>query len=213
MATVRITIPKHHIKALVYSMATKDIRYYLCGINVQSNGIETRCSSTDGYRLAVAINRLDSEPFELVNFIIPADLVQTICKQKKLKNNNFECVIVEYNTDTKLITVIMANATFAANAVDGIYPDYTRVLDRVFQLGNQPVVAMLNSAYVHDAELSFCEFNQIAYDKLNVRFCPKGENAGIISCQDFVHVVMPLRLGGPTIFSDTVTNGLDKPLC
>jgi DNA polymerase-3 subunit beta len=213
MSTVRITIPKHHIKALTYSMATKDIRYYLCGINVQSNGIETRCSSTDGHRLAVAISRFSNESFPLVNFTIPGDLVQTICKQKKLKGCSFECVIVEYNTETKLITVIMSGATFAAYAVDGIYPDYTRVLSKVFALGNAPIVSMLNSAYVHDAELSFCEFNQISYDRSGVKLCPKGENAGIISCQDFVHVVMPCREGSSSVFSDTVTNGLDQPLC
>jgi DNA polymerase-3 subunit beta len=194
-------------------MATKDIRYYLCGVNVQSNGIETRCSSTDGHRLAVAISRFSNESFPLVNFTIPGDLVQTIVKQKKLKGCTFECVIVEYNTETFLINVIMANATFAAQAVDGIYPDYLRVLRTVFALGNAPELSMLNSAYVYDAELSFCEFNQISYDRSNIKFCPKGDNAGIISCQDFVHIVMPCREGGSSVFSDTVINGLDQPLC
>lgn len=186
-----ITIPQNAVRAVAYAMAVKDIRYYLNGINVETNGIETRLICCDGYRLNACILPKSGETLldEVMEFIIPNSMVKTMLKAKSGSRGASPEFTVEF--DGVFITVAMPDGSILrGGAIDGKYPDYMRVIPTEFS----GECAQFNPAYLLDAELAAQAW--LGSKNASPCFCHNGDSAGGIALSGFVAIVMPRRGDG-----------------
>lgn len=117
---LQITIPTNILKAAINCAATKDVRYYLKGVHVrvEEDG-QTFIESTDGsvvFQDLLAELCTEKGPFSI---IIPLDAVKTAVKTKTVSL----CLQALDNGRYTLGDVVFT-------AVDGRFPDITRVLPR-----------------------------------------------------------------------------------
>ena len=74
--TIQFTVKQSALKALVLLSAKKDIRYYLCGVNVEFSPSITRLIVTDGHKLGVY--QTGAQNGGHGSFIIPADVIAAL---------------------------------------------------------------------------------------------------------------------------------------
>ena len=117
-----IYIKKDALKAVSRFSASKDIRYCLNGVNIESTPDCTRLVATDGH--AMGIHKYEVKNSETGTVIIPADVVKTILSWKTPKYSTDEITLtigkeckVEYHGNS---------ITFAG--LDGTFPNYRRVI-------------------------------------------------------------------------------------
>jgi len=183
-----LTIPQNAVRAVAYAMAVKDIRYYLCGMLVETNGIETRLVCTDGHRLNACILPKSGEALldEVMEFIIPDSMVKAMLKAKSGIRGVSPEFVVEF--DGVFITVAMPDgSTLRAKAIDGKFPDYNRVIPTEFS----GECAQYNPAYLLDAELAAQAW--LGSKTASPCFCHNGDSSGGIALDGFVAIVMPRR--------------------
>lgn len=184
---MQVTIAQSNINAVAYAMAKADIRYYLCGMLLQHNGEETRLVATDGHRLhAVRIEHKDGLTIDPVEVIIPDTLIRTICKAKASRNNKLPTVTI--TVDGNRISVLLPDGTESvATAIDGKFPDYSRVIPDSFN----GECAQYNPEYVSDCYSAVRDYfrtkNAYAY------FNHNGDGVGGIAVDGFMAIVMPWR--------------------
>ena len=84
---MKITIDRNALKAVSRFAAVKDIRYYLQGVLIESNPLQTRLCATDGHTLAV--HRADAKGDNEGSWtgILPLDTVNTLLKMKVVLKN------------------------------------------------------------------------------------------------------------------------------
>lgn len=183
---MQVTIPQSTIKAVSYAMASNDIRYYLNGMLLQHNGEETRLVATDGARLnAARINHNDVGLCDLVEVIIPDALIKIICKAKASRHSTR---MITLTIDGDKVSASMPDGTESvAKAIDGRFPDYSRVIPESFS-GES---AQYNPKYMMDAVDSVRTYWGINGATPGLRH--NGTNAGGISVDGFVAIVMPWR--------------------
>jgi len=184
-----LTIPQNAVRAVAYAMAVKDIRYYLNGMNVETNGIETRLICCDGHRLNACILPKSGETLldEVMEFIIPNSMVKTMLKAK----SGIRGVSPEFTVsfDGVFITVAMPDgSTLRDKAIDGKFPDYSHVIPAKFS-GES---AQYNPAYLLDAELAAQAW--LGSKTASPCFCNNGDSAGGIALDGFVAIVMSRRV-------------------
>ena len=125
---MKITIDRNALKAVSRFAAVKDIRYYLVGVQVESNPLETRLCATDGHTLAV--HRADAKGDNEGSWtgILPLDAVTTLLKMKpaikSLKDEPIHLTIAESGE----IRADWNGQSIITRAVDGKFPDYRRVI-------------------------------------------------------------------------------------
>ncbi len=64
-SSVSFTLPqarlRHLIESTAFSMANQDVRYFLNGMLLETDGTTLRSVATDGHRMAVGTTTLDAE--------------------------------------------------------------------------------------------------------------------------------------------------------
>lgn len=189
MKTV-ITVPQSAIKAVSFSMAVKDIRYYLNGMLLQHNGQETRLVATDGHRLHAGIVKHKGGKLlpSIVQAIIPDALVKTMLKAKAGKYVPKEIIITIEGDNIK--ADLFDDTSASAKAIDGKFPDYSRVIPEKAS-GD---AAQFNPAYLADAEAGAQAW--VDMKNFNPTFNHNGDSSGFLAVDGFVAVVMPRRANG-----------------
>ena len=128
MATVNIYRTK--LKAASRFMAINDTRYYLNGVLIESNDIQTRIVATDGHTLFAGFDDAKGDNVGSFAGIMPADTVKAILSWKaSYKTANDLPVIITTSEDP----LGEHRAEWCGNVVifrvvEGRYPDYTRVI-------------------------------------------------------------------------------------
>lgn len=141
---MRITIDRNALKAVSRFAAVKDIRFYLVGVLIESNPLQTRLCATDGHTLAV--HRADAKGDNEGSWtgILPLDAVNTLLKMKpaikSLKDEPIALTIAESGE----IRCDWNGQSIITRAVDGTFPDYRRVIPS--SLDGQP--AWINPDYL-----------------------------------------------------------------
>lgn len=189
-----ITIYQKDLKAVSLAMSLKDVRYYLCGVLIESNGPETRLVATDGHRLhAVQHKTQDNCPTsELVSFIVPADMVKT-CLKAKHPNRNATPEITFYLEGALITAILPDRTTITAPRVEGKFPDYCRVLNFPFESFTNEA-ACYNAAYLADADQALRDYLEITKKQNHgLGICQRGSASGVLASGGFVAVIMPLR--------------------
>ena len=141
---MKITIDRNALKAVSRFAAVKDIRYYLVGVQVESNALETRLCATDGHTMAVHRAPAKGDNEGSWTGILPLDAVNTLLKLKSplrhLKDEPITLTIAESGE----IRADWNGQSIITRAVDGRFPDYRRVIPS--SLDGQP--AWINPDYL-----------------------------------------------------------------
>lgn len=122
-------MPQSQLKRLMdatsFSMAQQDVRYYLNGMLLEIDGDVIRSVATDGHRLAMASSPNTGAPADTkVQAILPRKGVMEL--SRLLDEEGDATVFLGSNH----LRVEMADIRFTSKLIDGVYPDYQRVLPR-----------------------------------------------------------------------------------
>lgn len=201
---MQITIQQNELKAVSYAMAVKDIRYYLCGVLLESNGAETRLVATDGHRLhAVVSFDKDALIVDPVQIILPASFVKTLLKAKLSKGD-----VLHINIAGNKASCSLPDGTeTVCSGIDGRFTDYLRVIPKTVSGEYRPC----NPAYVLDAQDGVRAYlNNKKANPPDLVY--NGDSAAMLAVDRFVAVVMPWRADkGHEMPHEAFCRGLQKP--
>ena len=172
---------------------TQDIRYYLNGVCLQNNAEGLYAVATNGYVLSYAKlgDKLEGEDFEI---ILPNSAAKIIASCKERFGLD-----LEYERDTKQVSIKTQEGTQTLKAIEGKYPDWRRVvplsrqkLEEDQRLGmSTKYLAYLDKAYKafkkhSEGMLEGCEMEYYGYSSAMI-FRPEG-------VKDITVLIMPRRV-------------------
>jgi DNA polymerase-3 subunit beta len=121
-----VTLPQSALKTLLdkthFSMAQQDVRYYLNGMLVESEGKKLRTVATDGHRLALCETQLDAEGGAPHQVIIPR---KGVLELQRLVSGEEP---VELAIGTNHVRAQIGSIRFTSKLIDGRFPEYGRVI-------------------------------------------------------------------------------------
>ena len=145
-----LKMPQGQLKALLsrvqFSMAHQDIRYYLNGLLLVTEGNLLKLVATDGHRLAFASAELASS-FEKNEVILPRKTILEL--YKALADNDEEIAIDIAGNQVKFS---FGSVVIHTKVVDGKFPDYNRVIpagnDKLLTIDRQMLLASMQRAAI-----------------------------------------------------------------
>lgn len=148
---VEFTLAKAELLRLIesthFSMANQDVRYYLNGMSIETEGNEIRSVATDGHRLAICkiVNAQLSLPMRQV--IIPRKGILEIIRLLDPVDEEIKVFL-----GSNHIRIVDSTFSFTSKLVDGRFPDYRRVLprngDKVFETNKDNLRTVLSRASI-----------------------------------------------------------------
>lgn len=201
---MQITIHQNELKAVSYAMAVKDIRYYLNGLLIESNGAETRLVATDGHRLhAVVSFDKDALIVDPVQIILPASFVKTLLKAKLRKGESFNINI----NGNKASCALPDGTEVVCSGIDGKFPGYLRVIPQTLSGEYRPC----NPLYILDAHEGVLAYlNNKKANPPDLVY--NGDSMAMLAVDRFVAVVMPWRADkGHEMPHEAFCRDLQKP--
>lgn len=113
------------IESTHFSMANQDVRYYLNGMSIETEGNEIRSVATDGHRLAICKIGNDSLALPSRQVIVPRKGILEIIRLLEPVEEE-----VQIFMGSNHIRILDTTFSFTSKLVDGRFPDYRRVLPR-----------------------------------------------------------------------------------
>ncbi|RXZ43470.1 DNA polymerase III subunit beta [Crenobacter cavernae] len=149
-ATAEFSLAQKDLKRLLsqvqYAMAVQDIRYYLNGLLLQTDGKLVRLVSTDGHRLALATVSLDAE-LPKAEVILPR---KTILELYKLLADSEDQISIELLANQ--VRFSFGSTVIISKVVDGKFPDFNRVVpldnDKIFLIDRITLLQALQRAAI-----------------------------------------------------------------
>ena len=159
---VRFTLPQQLLRSLVssvqYAMAQQDIRYYLNGLLMLSEGGELRVVATDGHRLAYASRTVEAQELGRQEVILPR---KTILELARLLADSDDPVEIELSGNQAKFS--FGAVVLVSKLVDGKFPDYTRVIPTAHPKRVMAGRATLQSALQRAAILTSDKFRGVRW--------------------------------------------------
>jgi DNA polymerase-3 subunit beta len=122
------TITEGKLKGLIekthFAMAQQDVRYYLNGMLLEQDGDTVRTVATDGHRLALSEEKLDSAS-QVFQVILPRKAVLELARM--LNDSEQE---LEVQVGTNHIRITIGDTMFTSKLIDGKFPDYQKVIPK-----------------------------------------------------------------------------------
>jgi len=107
-----------------YAISTEETRYYLNGIYMHLSGASMQAVATDGHRLARTSVQTGETPLQgMPDVIVPRKTIAELSKIVSEYDGNVEI----YLSRTKVAFEI-GSISLLSKAIDGTFPDYTRVI-------------------------------------------------------------------------------------
>ncbi len=135
------------IESTHFSMANQDVRYYLNGMSIESEGNEIRSVATDGHRLAICKISNDSLALPARQVIVPRKGILEIIRLLSSVDE-----VVDVYLGSNHIRIIDSEFSFTSKLVDGRFPDYRRVLprngDKIFITDKEQLRQVLSRASI-----------------------------------------------------------------
>ena len=135
------------IESTHFSMANQDVRYYLNGMSIESEGSEIRSVATDGHRLAICKIANESLSLPARQVIVPRKGILEIIRLLAPVDDNVQIFL-----GSNHIRIIDTEFSFTSKLVDGRFPDYRRVLprngDKVFETNKEALRQVLSRASI-----------------------------------------------------------------
>ena len=121
-------LPQHTLKDLftqtAFAMATADVRYYLNGVLLDLMANKLVVVATNGHRLALATELLETREHTPIQVIIPRKAVVELTRVLDNSDNEVEIFI-----DNTYIKIAISNTlAISSKLIDGKFPDYQGVL-------------------------------------------------------------------------------------
>ncbi|MGQ0833852.1 MAG: DNA polymerase III subunit beta [Gammaproteobacteria bacterium] len=121
-----LTVPQAEFRRLIdkthFSMAQQDVRYYLNGMLLETDGKGLRAVATDGHRLALCETQLETKARTTQQVIVPRKGVLEL--QRILGDSgNIELAI-----GTNHVRAQIGDIRFTSKLIDGRFPEYARVI-------------------------------------------------------------------------------------
>ena len=185
---MKFSLYRKELKALSRFSATRDVRYYLCGIHVVQNNRGTYLESTDGCALGRFL--VDSAPMPDGRVIIGNDAVDKLAASGR-KGDEW----LHFEVIGSSITVIAGNDRYTFAAVDGTFPDVDRIMPLAIKPEDQAPAAF-NPDYLVAFQRASEDLRGV---KKNSKPClsilQRGNQSAIVNIGDdrFVGIIMPLR--------------------
>jgi len=136
---LEFTIKQGTLKSLIdatqFSMANQDVRYYLNGLLLETDGHTLRAVATDGHRLAMSHRQIEAHLPEK-QVIVPRKGVIEL--QRLFEAEDLDITIAIGDNAIRATT---SSAVLTSKLVDGRFPDYRRVLPKG---GDKIVIASRN---------------------------------------------------------------------
>lgn len=127
------------ISQVQYAMAVQDIRYYLNGLLMQTEGNQVRLISTDGHRLAFSSAEVAAE-LTKTEVILPR---KTVLELYKLLTDSDDEITIELLANQ--VRFSFASTVIISKVVDGKFPDYNRVIP----LDNEKIFLIDRVTFLH----------------------------------------------------------------
>src|SRR5690606_8744549 len=112
---------KHLLEKTHFSMAQQDVRYYLNGLLLETNGTRLRGVATDGHRLALAEITLES-PAQSDQQIVPR---KGVLELNRLLGDEGK---VSLTLGKNHVRLTIDGLRMTSKLIDGRFPDYMRVI-------------------------------------------------------------------------------------
>jgi DNA polymerase III subunit beta len=121
-----LTVSQGEFRRLIdkthFSMAQQDVRYYLNGMLLETEGKSLRAVATDGHRLALCETELETRAKTAQQVIVPRKGVLEL--QRILgSDGNLELAV-----GTNHVRAQVGNIRFTSKLIDGRFPEYGRVI-------------------------------------------------------------------------------------
>jgi DNA polymerase-3 subunit beta len=133
---------KHLLGMVYFSMAQQDIRYYLNGLLLATEGQSVRAVATDGHRLALCAANIDGPFMPKNEAIIPR---KTVLEMQRLLAEVEDPVRVDIAPNQ--IRFSFDNVELVSKLVEGKFPDFNRVIPRsyskIFQISRIDLLSAL----------------------------------------------------------------------
>ena len=125
-ATQTVTIRAQECRRLIdkthFAMAQQDVRYYLNGTLLETNGQVLRAVATDGHRLSWCEVALGGAAREMQQIILPR---KGVLELQRLLDGEGE---IEIAIGTNHVRVQIGEVRFTSKLIDGKFPEYGRVI-------------------------------------------------------------------------------------
>jgi DNA polymerase-3 subunit beta len=122
----KLSLPQKELKRVLslvqFAMAVQDIRYYLNGVLISTEGTTLRVVATDGHRLSMATYKL-LEPVGKIDAILPR---KTVLELIKLLDESDDPVHIAMHQNQ--VKLSFAGIEIVSKIVEGKFPDYTKVI-------------------------------------------------------------------------------------
>jgi DNA polymerase III subunit beta len=105
-----------------FSMAQQDVRYYLNGLLLETDGKSLRAVATDGHRLALCEMEISGKPRATHQVIVPRKGVLEL--QRILGTEGS----IELAVGTNHVRAQIGDIRFTSKLIDGRFPEYARVI-------------------------------------------------------------------------------------
>jgi DNA polymerase-3 subunit beta len=121
-----LNVPQAELRRLLdlthFSMAQQDVRYYLNGMLLETEGEILRTVATDGHRLALCEMKMDTKAQTAQQVIIPRKGVLELQRILGSEGN------VGLSVGTNHIRAEIGDIRFTSKLIDGRFPEYSRVI-------------------------------------------------------------------------------------
>jgi len=121
-----LQIPAHDCRRLIdkthFAMAQQDVRYYLNGTLLETDGKSLRAVATDGHRLSWCEVSLTGKTRELQQIILPR---KGVLELQRLLDGEGD---IEIAIGSNHIRVQIGEVRFTSKLIDGKFPEYGRVI-------------------------------------------------------------------------------------
>ena len=114
---------KHLFQMVHFAMAQQDIRYYLNGLLLVTDGSTVRVVATDGHRLAYCESAVEGAAMEKHEVIIPR---KTVLELQRLMSDSDEPVNIDVAASQ--VRFRFGEVEMISKLVEGKFPDYQRVI-------------------------------------------------------------------------------------
>jgi hypothetical protein len=185
---MQFSMLRKELKALSRFAATKDVRYYLCGVHVVQDQRGTYLEATDGHMLGRLLLSPGAKP--TADIIIGNDAVAKLAASGKRGEE-----WLHFTVNGSSVEVIAGNEKLTFQAVDGRFPDVDRIVPTVLK-DEEVAPAAFNPEYL----MAFQDAaNDIKGNRRGSKPCvsllQRGNNSAIVNIdvENFLGIVMPLR--------------------
>ena len=117
-----VSVVQRLLEKTYFAMAQQDVRYYLNGLLLETDGLTIRAVATDGHRLALCENQLAENPLPSQQVIVPR---KGVLELQRLLGGDGD---LEFALGKNHIRARLGDIRFTSKLIDGRFPDYQRVI-------------------------------------------------------------------------------------